>query len=280
MMMGPPVATVVEKILRRQRDTNEAHPEETVESAKGAALVIGFGRFSQMVTQLLLSQDIETTMLDGKADRIRLAAKFGFKVYYGDASRLDVLRAAGAGQARIILVCLEDPNVSLKVVDLIKANFPLAKLLVRSYDRAHSIALQERGVDYELRELLESSIVFGRVALEALGVDRETATTIEADVRHRDLERLALQRSAGLHMERTFCTRKSLDQNPWLLRCTKPKLSTRRPRKLSAATWRMMPFRSTRENQRRESRLRKSEQQDKWSLCLKASKMCTAQEKL
>jgi glutathione-regulated potassium-efflux system protein KefB len=200
MMMGPPVATVVEKILRRQRDTNEAHPEETVESAKGAALVIGFGRFSQMVTQLLLSQDIETTMLDGKADRIRLAAKFGFKVYYGDASRLDVLRAAGAGQARIILVCLEDPNVSLKVVDLIKANFPLAKLLVRSYDRAHSIALQERGVDYELRELLESSIVFGRVALEALGVDRETATTIEADVRHRDLERLALQRSAGLHM--------------------------------------------------------------------------------
>jgi glutathione-regulated potassium-efflux system protein KefB len=200
MMMGPPIAMLVEKVLRRQRDINKAHPEETLESAKGAALVIGFGRFGQMVTQLLLSQDVETTMLDGKADRIRLAAKFGFKVYYGDASRLDVLRAAGAGQARIILVCVEDPDVSLKVVDLVKANFPLAKLLVRSYDRAHSIALQERGVDYELRELLESSIVFGRVALEAFGVDHETATAVEADVRHRDLERLALQRSAGLHM--------------------------------------------------------------------------------
>jgi monovalent cation:proton antiporter-2 (CPA2) family protein len=201
MMIGPPLAAAIERLLPRFNPPTKTDAEAEAnfdEVGRGEVLVLGFGRFGQIAAQLLLNSDIDTTLIDGNADRIRLAARFGFKVYYGDATRLDVLHAAGAGRARVILVCVENPAASLAIVDLVQRDFPLAKILVRSYDRAHSLALTEKGVDYELRETYESSILFGRAALEALGMEPAEAAAVAADVRRRDAERFARQRAEGM----------------------------------------------------------------------------------
>jgi monovalent cation:proton antiporter-2 (CPA2) family protein len=199
MMLGPPGAALVNGLLARRPAAAEPAIVEDFSNAHGEALVIGFGRFGQIAAQLLLAQGIDTTLIDNNADRIRSAARFGFKVYYGDGNRLDVLQAARADLARVILVCVENPEQSLQLVERLQTHFPLAKLLVRSYDRAHSLALLEKGVDYELRELFESSLRFGRAALEELGLDRDTAQAVEDDVRERDLARLARQRAEGIY---------------------------------------------------------------------------------
>jgi voltage-gated potassium channel Kch len=198
MMLGPPLTSLVELLLR-QRKAVPAEPEaDSFEDVQGTALVLGFGRFSHIATQLLVAQNVETTLIDNNANRIRAAAKFGFKVYYGDATRLDVLRAARADQARVILVCVDDPAASLKIVDLLQHNFPLARLLVRAYDRAHAVELMKRGVEQPARELFESSLAFGRHALEALGVDPEAARATEEEVRRLGIERLERQRAEHL----------------------------------------------------------------------------------
>jgi voltage-gated potassium channel Kch len=104
-------------------------------------------------------------------------------------------------------VCIDDPETASRVVDLIQAEFPGAKLYVRSFDRRHTLQLIDKGVDFELRETYESALVFGRKTLEALGLDAERAAAVENFVRERDLERLALQQaegvSAGLDLLRT-----------------------------------------------------------------------------
>ncbi len=197
MMIGPPVAGLVEWLLRRKPAAAEHH-EETFDGVNGTAIVLGFGRFGQIAAQLLLARDVETTLIDNNADRIRNAARFGFKVYYGDGARLDVLRAAKADQARLIMICVDEPEHSLHIVDLVRTHFPQAKIHVRAHDREHAVMLENRGVDFELRELYESSLLFGRKALEALGVEPEEALAVEGEVRRRDQALLAKQRMEAL----------------------------------------------------------------------------------
>lgn len=200
MMIGPPMITVVERLARRM---NRSETEHGVEHAKDqnqvgrAALVIGFGRFGQTAAQFLLTEGIETTLIDNNAEGVRLAAKFGFKVYYGDGSRIDVLRACGASDARIILVCVHSPDLSLKIVDLVRQEFPLAKILVRAIDRDHWIALHDRNIEFEIREVFESALKLGHAALRALGFPEDRAAKVEGDIRRRDFERLELQRAKG-----------------------------------------------------------------------------------
>jgi monovalent cation:proton antiporter-2 (CPA2) family protein len=200
MMAGPPLVMLAESIARRMNVSDRADLDEAtdLDGTGRTALVVGFGRFGQTAAQFLLTEGIETILIDRNVDGVRLAAQFGFKVYYGDGSRLDVLRAAGAAEARIILVCVESPALSLKIVDIVRKEFPLAKVLVRSFDRAHSLALMERNVDYEIREMWESSISFGHAALRALGFAEERAMAVEQDIRRRDIARLDLQRAQGL----------------------------------------------------------------------------------
>jgi glutathione-regulated potassium-efflux system protein KefB len=160
--------------------------------------VIGFGRFGQIVSQCLLAEGVDVTAIDTSPAMIQNASRFGFKVYYGDGTRLDVLRAAGAGEARLIAVCVDDRRAATRIVEMARAEFPGVKLFARSYDRVHSLELIEKGVDYELRETYESALAFGRHALEGLGLDAERAEAVEAEVRRRDLERLALQQAGDI----------------------------------------------------------------------------------
>jgi glutathione-regulated potassium-efflux system protein KefB len=171
---------------------------ETAEDLHGSALIIGFGRFGQVASQSLLARGIDVSIIDIDTEMIRSAAEFGFKVYYGDGCRLDMLHAAGAGEARAILVCVDKRDAADRAVALAKAEFPQAKLLVRSYDREHALKLVEVGVDVQIRETFESALKFGEVALRELGVPEDEAAETAEDIRRRDAERFALETTGGL----------------------------------------------------------------------------------
>jgi glutathione-regulated potassium-efflux system protein KefB len=197
MLLGPLVASLTEALLPRFLPPDTREPDD-FSDARGSVLVIGFGRFGQIVSQCLLAEGIDVTTIDKDPGTLESAALFGFKVYYGDGTRLDVLRAAGADDARLIAICIDDREAASRIVDLVRAEFPGTKLYVRSFDRRHTLQLFAKGVDFELRETFESALAFGRHTLEALGLDAERAAAVEEFVRTRDLERLALQQAEGL----------------------------------------------------------------------------------
>ncbi|NLS02529.1 potassium transporter TrkA [Rhizobium sp. P32RR-XVIII] len=176
--------------------------DEDFEGAGADVLMVGFSRFGQIAAQILLAGGRDVTVIDFSPDRIRQASSFGFRIYFGDGTRKDVLRSAGIDRAKIVIVCTQKREITDKVVELVQAEYPHAKLFVRSYDRIHSIALRNLNVDYELRETLESGLLFGRRTLEALGVSMEDAYEIGEDIRRRDEERLVLQVTEGLQAGR------------------------------------------------------------------------------
>lgn len=195
-----PLSFALANWLARPKTPDE--PEIDFTDARGKVLIIGFGRFGQVVAQFLLGQGIELVAIERDVEMIEAATRFGFKVYYGDGSRLDVLRIAGAADAALIAVCIEDKVATKKIVEIAKQHFPLAKLHVRAFDRTHALELLAMNVDYQIRELLGSAMTFGRDALEALGIAPDEAALIESDMRRRDAERLAAQQVEGL-MART-----------------------------------------------------------------------------
>jgi glutathione-regulated potassium-efflux system protein KefB len=215
MLLGPLVASVTDALLRRTARPADHEPED-FSQARGSVLVIGFGRFGQIVSQCLLAEGIDVTTIDNDPEMIQQAARFGFKVYYGDGTRLDVLRAAGAVAARLVAICVDNRDAASRIVDLVQSEFPGTKLYVRAYDRRHSLQLLAKGVEFELRETYESALKFGRNTLEAIGVDAERAGEVEAFVRRRDLDRLALQQvegiSAGLDLLHTNMVQEPLSK--------------------------------------------------------------------
>jgi len=167
------------------------------EGLSGQALVIGFGRFGQIASQFLLARSIDVTIIDSNPNMIRSASSFGFKIYYGDGTRRDVLLAAGADKAEIICVCIDDKAATNRIVDAAIEVASFAKLYVRSYDRGHSLQLMTKGVDYEVRETVMSALALGEASLIGLGYTAEEAAETANEVRRRDLERLRLQALEG-----------------------------------------------------------------------------------
>jgi CPA2 family monovalent cation:H+ antiporter-2 len=188
--------------------------EEDFDGAEADVLMIGFSRFGQIAAQMLLSGGSAVTIIDHSADRVRSAGKFGFRIYFGDGTRKDVLEAAGIRRAKVVAVCTNKREITDKIVELIQSEYPHAKLYVRSYDRTHTLELRARNVHYELRETFESGLVFGQKTLEALGMDEDTATAIREDVRRRDEERLALQAVEGLQAGRDRMHTKPVTPEP------------------------------------------------------------------
>lgn len=177
---------------------------ERADGLTNRILIIGFGRFGQTVSQPLLLRGVDVSLIESDVEMIRVAGNFGFKVYYGDGTRLDVLRASGAETAEAILVCVDKPEAADKIVELVKSEFPIAKLFVRSFDRGHTLRLIEARVDYQVRELYESAIAFGRAALVGLGFEDVEADETIQDVRRRDQERLAMQIAGGITAGRSL----------------------------------------------------------------------------
>jgi len=198
MVAGPLVAKFIEKIAERTRGPEEPLPAEVVpDGARGNVLVIGFGRFGQMAVQILLTARVDVTVIDNDIERIRNAARFGFKVYFGDGTRLDVLHASGANEARIIAICVDKKEQASLIVELVKQHFPLARIHVRAFDRIHAIDLYKKGADFLVRETFESALQFGGETLAEIIGDRAQVADAVEDVRRRDLARLAMQQAGA-----------------------------------------------------------------------------------
>ncbi|MCJ8191750.1 monovalent cation:proton antiporter-2 (CPA2) family protein [Sphingomicrobium aestuariivivum] len=162
----------------------------------GAVIVVGYGRFGQTVSQMLMAKKIGVTLVDKNAELIDLAEEFGFKVYYGDGMRLDLLRTAGAETARAILFC-NDEDVEKDRLEAVAEAFPQAALMVRSYDRRHSMALDGLDLAFCVRELFESAVLMGKAALTEMGFSQDEAERVESEYRKLDTERLERQSETG-----------------------------------------------------------------------------------
>ncbi|HEY0447422.1 MAG TPA: cation:proton antiporter [Allosphingosinicella sp.] len=162
-----------------------------------AAIVIGYGRFGQTVAQMLAAKGITMTLIDSKPSQIELAGDFGMKVYYGDGTRLDLLRAAGAADARTLLFCIDGNDLDAKKLEPILEAFPQAAVYVRAFDRVHLIELDGLDLAGTYRETFESAVLMGRDALKSFCVGEEEVERVEREFRRRDAERLAGQSKSG-----------------------------------------------------------------------------------
>lgn len=198
MVLTPLTTLAVARFMPAETiDPDGADGVDRARDLRERVLIIGFGRFAQVVSQPLLARDVDVSIIDLDVEMIQAAGDFGFKVYYGDGARLDVLRASGAAEAETILVCVDKPEVADRIVELVKAEFPLTKLFVRAFDRGHAIRLVQAGVDYQIRETFESALTFGREVLLDLGFSEAQVAETIAEVRRRDDERFTLQLAGG-----------------------------------------------------------------------------------
>jgi glutathione-regulated potassium-efflux system protein KefB len=172
---------------------------EAPEDLKGQVLIVGFGRFGQIACQPLLARRVPINIIDDDAEMIRAAETFGFKVWFGDGTRLDILKAAGAETARAILIATDKKETTTRIAKLVKHEFPGAAVLARAWDRAHALELIREGVDHQMREVFHSALALGSEALEVLGVDPDDIGAIHEGILRRDAERLALQMTGDIY---------------------------------------------------------------------------------
>jgi len=200
-MVVTPLAIIVMRRLMPEAE-HSLDGVDVAEGLSGSVLVIGFGRFGQIASQPLLLRGIDVSIIDNDVEMIQTASTFGFKVYYGDGARLDILHAAGAGRARAVLICVDKPDTAIRIAELLKSEFPLLPVFSRAFDRGTTISLIKAGVDYQIRETFESALRFGAETLTRLGVDEAEAAEVIEDVRRRDAERLDLQLVGGIQAGR------------------------------------------------------------------------------
>lgn len=212
MALTPLCVTLGNRLLTNTKQ--EDGIEENFEGAGSDVLMIGFSRYGQIASQILLAGGSDVTVIDNSANKIRAAGRFGFRIYFGDGQRKDVLEMAGIRKAKLVAICTEKKEITDRIVDLIQTEFPDVKLYVRSFDREHTLQLRAKGVDYELRETFESGLLFGRKTLEALGMPEEEAQTIADDVRQRDEDRLHVQASEGILAGRHLLFNKPVTPEP------------------------------------------------------------------
>jgi glutathione-regulated potassium-efflux system ancillary protein KefC len=170
MLLSPLLLQAVDKLLLpRFAGQKNTSLDEISEPQSAPVVIAGFGRYGQIVGRLLLAQGIAPTVLDHDADMVDTLRSFGYRVFYGDATRLDLLRTAGAASAKILVVAVDDVEQSLAIVDLAKEHFPQLQIVARARDVPHWNALRDRGVTRVERELFESSLRSARSVLELLG---------------------------------------------------------------------------------------------------------------
>lgn len=195
-MATTPFLMMATKKLRTEPERS-ADGMETPQHEGSNAVVVGYGRFGQTVAQMLIGQGIPVTIVDTDVEMIETAGTFGMKVYYGDGTRTDILRQAGAADAELLLFCQDGDGLDTEALEGIHHAFPKATIFVRAYDRRSVMKMKGAPIAGAVREMLESAIVMARRAMDAVGVDGMEIDKTEAEYRRRDYERLKLQRETG-----------------------------------------------------------------------------------
>jgi glutathione-regulated potassium-efflux system ancillary protein KefC len=164
--------------------------EELNEPQNAPVIIAGFGRYGQIVGRLLYANGVSATVLDHDAEAIEALRKFGWRVYYGDASRLDLLRTAGAATARVLVLANDDVDRSVDVATMVRQNFPHLTIVARARNVTHYYQLYELGIRLIERETLDSALMSARSTLETLGWEPHQARTLALRFRRHNVEQL------------------------------------------------------------------------------------------
>jgi glutathione-regulated potassium-efflux system ancillary protein KefC len=183
-----PLAVMAGDAISRAGYKKELPPPDEVDPGGARVIIAGFGRVGQIAGRLLMASGIKVTVLDNDPDMIETLRRFGFRVFYGDATRLDLLQAAEAGKARLLINAIDDMEASLKLTDLVRQYFPQLKIVARARNLTHVYELRNRGVELIERETFESALMMGQWALQQMGVSEETAARAREKFRDHNLQ--------------------------------------------------------------------------------------------
>ena len=194
-MATTPFLMMATRNLRNAPESGETRDEPRNDGAH--ALIVGYGRFGQTVGQMLMTAGLEVTLIDSKTSQIDLSGEYGSKVYFGDGTRVDLLRQAGAAEADVIMFCIDGEQITASLVEGVHAAFPDAEIFARTYDRRSVMELGDAPISGTVRELFESAIALTRQALDALDLGEEQIENAEVEYRSRDRKRLDRQIATG-----------------------------------------------------------------------------------
>ncbi|MBK8017255.1 MAG: cation:proton antiporter [Betaproteobacteria bacterium] len=198
MALTPPLFLLNERWSARSRQA-KSRPFDAVDETDAPVIIAGIGRFGQIVSRVLSARRIAYTALDASPDQVETVRRVGRKAYYGDASRLELLRAAGAERARLLVLAIDDVEASIRTAETVRRHFPQLQILARARNRHHALQLMELGVKVIHRETLGSALEMARDVLEALGLDAEVARDTVARFRRHDDE--VLHRQFAVHRD-------------------------------------------------------------------------------
>jgi glutathione-regulated potassium-efflux system protein KefB len=187
MAIAPILLTAEEKLLRPLFQTCEPErPADEIDERDNPVILAGFGRFGHIVGRLLRGNGYGTTVLDHDADQVEMLGRFGMKSFYGDASRLDLLEAAGARHAKLFVVAIDDEAKALQIIETVQREFPQLKILARATSRQHAYEILRLGVNQVYRETLGSALDLSIDALQELGMDHRRARRVAEIFREHD----------------------------------------------------------------------------------------------
>ncbi|QUN28204.1 glutathione-regulated potassium-efflux system protein KefC [Cupriavidus sp. KK10] len=188
MVSTPLLLLAYDRLVAPRLGSGKARPDEAITPQHNPVLIAGFGRFGQIVGRLLYTQGVGVTVLDHDPDQIEFLRQYGFKVFYGDATRLDLLEAAGIADARILVVAIDGMDEGLELIDRVRQRFPELQIYARARHVSHVYQLKDRGVHLFEREMFEGSLMLGRRVLEGLGFDPAEARNVALRFRRHNIQ--------------------------------------------------------------------------------------------
>jgi len=193
MILSPLLLTLHDALFKAKE--TDSRPFDTPVELYPKVIIAGFGRFGQIVGRILRAKKIAFTALEANQTQVDFLRRFGNQVFYGDASRLELLRAAHADQARVFVLAIDDVEAAMRTAEMVKKHFPHLKIYARARDRQHAFRLADLGVRYQIRETLASSLEMSGQVLEALGLSKAVAADTVRRFRAHDLETFSKQRA-------------------------------------------------------------------------------------
>jgi monovalent cation:proton antiporter-2 (CPA2) family protein len=193
MMVAPLILGVHDRVRKVLLAAIPGAPFDTIDESDNRVIIAGFGRVGQIVSRVLRARRINFTALDSSQTHVDFVRRFGNRIYYGDASRLDLLRAAGAETAEVFVLAIDDVDSSVRTAELVHTHFPDLKILARARNRQHAFALMDHGVDFIIRETYGSSLELAEAVLTRLGDAPATARAAVKRFRQHDEKTLGEQ---------------------------------------------------------------------------------------
>ncbi len=199
MALTPLLRLSFEEAMKRRAPASTDHLPRPDETETNSVVVLGFGRVGQIVSQIFRMKGISVTAIDADPKRIEAAKRFGAMVYFGDATRIDVLTAAGVGRADLVYVTIDNAAACTRSIAVIAKRFPTVRIMARAHDRVHALELLDSGADFLIRDTFESSVKLAEEGLNRLEINKEEIAHLLEEFRRVDSERLMRQKADGIY---------------------------------------------------------------------------------